>query len=125
MTTTGSGITAGATIGAKVATVPTKSTTLQKGCQKIVLNIPLVLRPAAWALHYTIKGGQLWDNAVIPAIEKGMALKGVKVHMPRNSVFFLNAAGQVRSTPAKGYQYIVRKSYDKASGQFSIWLVVL
>jgi len=123
MNATGSN-SAGTPASAKVATAPAQGT-LQKGCQKVVLDIPLVLRPVAYALHYTIKGGQVWDNQVIPTVEKGMAAKGVKLHMPRNSVFWLNSAGQTRATPAKGYQQIVRKAYDKLTGKFTIWIVVL
>jgi hypothetical protein len=113
-----------AATAARVSTAPA-SGMLGKGWHKISLNIPPALHLVVKALQTTRNGGQMWDGPVKSVVENGFKAKGVNLKLPTSSTFWLNAQGQARSTPAKGYTAHVRKGYDEAKRVFWFWVQVL
>lgn len=105
-------------------TVPLGSTEpLRKGVAKVQFKptTPVMKKLADFMLN-RVNG--LWNSRVASHVHAALAAKGGKnIRLPSGN-FYANSNGQIRSTPAPGYQWYQRKGYDPKTGIAWVWVVV-
>ncbi|THF88477.1 hypothetical protein E7T09_04530 [Deinococcus sp. KSM4-11] len=127
-TTSTTGVTAGAAVGAPgLYVVPLGSTdTLRKGLAKLQFKFtsPIMQKAAAFVFN----SNTFWDRFARPAMVAALKAKGItNVRFPSGN-FYANSDGVTKAAPLvikpKGFAYYPRKGYDPATGIAYMWLVV-
>lgn len=96
---------------------------LTTGWHKLTLKASSPITKAMLSKLQSTPGTFFWDRVIRPQMVSAAAKNGVKIKVPANS-FYMNKNGQVRSTLAPGYQFILRKGYDAKTATFWYWIEV-